>query len=256
MVLENNFIFIISFLKNIIDYPFFISILPVLIGGLIYLFGKIRLSNYWQYSLDNKYIPFLQGLVFINNYIFVPFLIIFFIHSLFFNSNISFTYNSLLILLLFILQYLIDRLTKKLIFWKSNYYRKEIKTKENYQDILKNIENYFKDFKENFFYFLIRKILPYILYILSYLILTNTINRLIILIVIFVLFYCLILFANIDSLPEGLKTTKILIKGKKQTINVRIVEFLNNGNLMKYEEIKTGKVKVIRVEELEIIELV
>ena len=67
----NNLDFLIQLFLNINDYYYLITILPILIFGLVYFFGKLRISNEWEY-VSNKQISTLQGVIFLNKYVFIP----------------------------------------------------------------------------------------------------------------------------------------------------------------------------------------
>ena len=93
----SNFDALLAIIYNLKNYPILISIFPILFSAIIYLLGKIRVSNSWQYYLENKYIPPMQGIVVLNKFLFIPLAIIVF----------SFNWKTIAPLIVYLLSYFV-----------------------------------------------------------------------------------------------------------------------------------------------------
>ena len=242
----SNYEFLIQNYSNLLSYPLLVSILPIIAGGIVYLLGKIRSSNYWQYHLDNKYVPFLHGIIVINNFIFIPLLILFLIYFTLFDRNMFTNYGFLSVVALIIVLNIIQNYGKKLITWKKKVLPN---TENNLINVLNIINELFENWKEYLRLFLLKRVFPVLLYLSMFFALKNTENRLVLFLVGFVWLLALMFFALTDKIIEQHKTYDLILKNKKRYENVQIIEFLNDGKLMKYQDEKLN-MKFIPVERI------
>ncbi len=242
--MTSNFDFLIQNYMKIFKYPILISIIPLLVGALIYFFGKIRSSNLWQYHLDEKYIPFLHGIIIINNFVFNPIIELIFLYLIItdWTKLINFGFASI-VFLIFILNRIYSISNKILIITiHKNTERKLINKLDNFNKLLNNI-------KTNGKLFLAKQILPLLFYFSIYLVLIFTESKLIFLLIGFIWLLGMMYFANTDTLIEQQKKFKLILKNNKILKKTRIIEFLNNGNLIKIQQ-KDSTVKVIPIKQV------
>ena len=237
----SNYEFLVQNYIGILNYPILISILPILAGSLIYIFGKIRSSNYWQYHLDNKYVPFLHGIVIINNFVFIPIILLLLFYYLYSNPKNLLNYGVLSVVALIIVLNVIQTWGKQLINWKK------AKEPENTEKHLNVVIELISNWKEYLKLILLRGIFPLILYLLIFVVLKNTENKLVLLLIGFVWLLAMMFFSTVDAITEQHKTHEIRLKNKEVLKNTKIIEFLNEGNLLKYQE-EDSTVKVIPIE--------
>jgi hypothetical protein len=243
----SNIDFIIQNYAGLLNYPILVSIAPILIGSLIYIFGKIRVSNHWQYHLDNKYVPFLHGIVVINNFVFIPLVIITFFYYILFDSINLLSPNFISMVGLIIVLNIVQTLGKQLIKWKKQNIPENTEKKLIYNfnliiEILNNWKEYFK-------LILLKGVFPIILYLSIFFVLKYSYNRIILLFVGFVWLLAMMFFSTVDTITEQHKTYEIVLKNKKILKNTKIIEFLNDGKLIKFQE-ENLSVKVIPVENI------
>jgi len=242
----SNFDLLISILMSMPkDYPVLVSISPVVIGAVLYFLGKIRASHLWQIQMD-KYLPFLHGVIFITTYVFNPILILLVIS----NFWKLLTLNGLLLITFYIFfSVVIPYCTNKII----NISTSKPRTKAESKFVKNLVEKIQGNLKIYLLFAITKTIFPILLYFFSYLVLTTTNNIWILFAVIFLDFLSLIFFANIDLVVENEKRVNIELIDENFE-NARIIEFLNNGNLIKLQT-KKGKVIVIPTKEMKSIEL-
>lgn len=243
----SNLEFLFTEFSTIVNYPLLVSLIPIFLAGFVYFVGKIRSSNFWQYHLDNKYVPFLHGVVIINNYIFVPIILILLFKIIIFEPKTILTASFGLILLLIILLNIIQKFSKDIIAWKKT---KVIPNTEN--NLFHRLNIIFEIISEWKYYLklsLLKTIIPISLYLVMYFTLSFTYNRLVFLIVGFVWFLSMIYFSIMDSKLEQHKTFDLVLENKKKFSNVNIIEFLNDGTLLKYQD-ENGIAKVIPVSKI------
>lgn len=245
--MNTNYEFLIQDYPSILNYPILVAILPALLVGLIYILGKIRSSNNWQYHLDNKYIPFIHGIVVINNFVFIPLAIIALIYHIIKNPIQIISISFLSIASLVIVVNLIQTFSKQLIGWVSH-----IKTQNTETKLITRLDiifEFIRDWKSHLKLFLIKSVFPIALYLSIFWVLKVTENRLIFILVFFLVIISLVFFADIDTITEQKKRYKIILKDNKKLNDVKIVEFLNDGRLIKLQE-GNQSVKVIKTEDI------
>lgn len=250
----NNLDFLIQLLFNVDNYSFFITILPAVIFSLIYFYGKLKISNQWEYASD-KFSILLNGIVFINNYIFVPIILLIFVYQ-FNNGNMS-SYLFFLFSILFFIQYVSKLISDKITLKKSNFYKSKVSfSTKNSINSSKLLSSLFETLDINLFN-LAQILMTIITYIIGYFILYNSYNRYIILLVFTLVLLILIPIAvNKDSV-KNLRIFTIYFKNNQQkSIKARIIEKISVYDLLKIEEIheKYTKTKFIKMEDVSSIE--
>jgi len=243
----SNLDFLFTEFSTIVNYPLLVSLIPIFLAGFVYFAGKIRSSNLWQYHLDNKYVSFLHGIVIINNYIFVPIILIILFKTLIFEPKNIFTAGFGLILLLIVLLNIIQKFSKDIIAWKKTKIISN--TENNLFHKLNIIFEILSEWKHYLKLSLLKTIIPILLYLVIYFTLVFTYNRLVFLIVGFVWLLSMIYFSIMDTKLEQHKTFDLILENRKKYFNVSIIEFLNDGTLLKYQDEK-GIVKVILVSKI------
>lgn len=264
-----------SYLSN----PFVVSAIPIIFVSLFYFYGKLLISNDCLLNLsDKKNTSLLFGLQFFNNYFFNPIIILF---ALYFFKEILLPVGSLLILGFFFLErvfrkvktlrilimlgfliglaYYSDAVLSSIgtlllilfivssTIFKIINYMKNIAHKGITKDVELNVSG------EGVWYELASmslQLIPYALYLLSYLILINTSKMSILLIVIYVNLMSLSFIAYGDRLKHRKKKINMVVNGKLLK-DVTPIEFLDENQLIKYAH--KNKVKIIpfsKVDEL------
>ncbi len=243
----SNYQFIIDNYQNIVNYPFLASILPILFTGLIYLLGKLRVSNYWQYHLDNKYTPFLHGIAVINNFVFIPLVILAFVYYTIFESKALLSLGFISIIILVIILNIIQGLGKQLIKWEKD--KDPVNTVNHLLFNLNLITEILTNWKAYLNILLLKVVFPLALYLSIYLVLKNTSQPIVLVFVTFVWLLALMFFAITDTIIEKHKLSDIRLTDKQCFKNAKIIEFLNDGAFIKFQS-NDSVIRVIPTEKI------